>query len=131
MHFYSFSWLTVSLKTELRLIYSSLSKSFPIIGISDFGKSVNVPLRFSRAQGVATKKSQHTKDYKRLILELKAARITAGYTQKEAAAALSKHPPFISKIESGERRIDVIELIILCGLYEVKIMQLLREAGLD
>ncbi|MBX3032598.1 MAG: helix-turn-helix transcriptional regulator [Bdellovibrionaceae bacterium] len=111
--------------------YSCSISSFPIIGISDFGKSIGVPLRFSKAQGVATKKTQHTKDYKALIRELKAARIAADYTQKEVATALGRHPPFISKIESGERRIDVIELITLCGLYDVKMMQLLRKAGLD
>ncbi|MBX2987778.1 MAG: helix-turn-helix transcriptional regulator [Bdellovibrionaceae bacterium] len=92
---------------------------------------MGVPLRFSKALGVATKKTQHTKDYRRLLQELRTARVVAGYTQKEAAKSLGKHPPFISKIESGERRVDVIELIALCTLYKVKIMALLRKAGLD
>ncbi|MGE0633059.1 MAG: helix-turn-helix domain-containing protein [Pseudobdellovibrionaceae bacterium] len=81
--------------------------------------------------GVITKKTQHTKDYKKLIEELKAARLAADYTQLEAATALGKHPPFISKIESGERRVDVIELSILCRLYGVKMSHILRKTGLD
>ncbi|MBX2996100.1 MAG: helix-turn-helix transcriptional regulator [Bdellovibrionaceae bacterium] len=85
----------------------------------------------AKPRGSLLKKSQHTKEYKKLIQELKAARLAADYTQKEAAAALEKHPPFISKIESGERRVDVIELLILCKLYSLKVTQLLRKAGLD
>lgn len=81
--------------------------------------------------GSSTKKSQHTKDYKRLIEELKAARKEADYTQLEAAKALGKHAPFISKIESGERRIDVLELSILCRLYGIKMTKIIRKLDLD
>lgn len=81
--------------------------------------------------GATLKKTQHTKEYKRLISELRSARKAAGYTQLEAAAALDKHPPFISKIESGERRIDVVELATICRLYQIKLASLLRKSGLD
>ena len=83
------------------------------------------------ARGRFTKKTQHTKDYKKLIEEIKAARIAANLTQLEVASALGRHPPFISKIESGERRIDVIELSALCRLYNIKMSYILRKLGLD
>lgn len=37
------------------------------------------------------------------------ARTRAGVTQVELAARLGRHQPFISFVERGERRVDVIE----------------------
>ena len=41
------------------------------------------------------------------------ARIKAGLSQKELADKLRHHQSFVARIESGERRIDVVELIAL------------------
>lgn len=76
------------------------------------------------------KKSQHNTTYKKLITELKIARLAKGLTQKQVAYQIDKHPPFINKIESGERRIDVVELSQLCRLYGIKLTSLLKRAGL-
>ena len=35
-----------------------------------------------------------------------------------------------SKVESGERRLDVVELVAFCKRYEVGLVDFLREAGL-
>ena len=42
-----------------------------------------------------------------------AARKMAGLTQAELAKKLKCHQSFVARIESGERRIDVVELIVL------------------
>lgn len=42
-----------------------------------------------------------------------AARKSAGLTQAELAVRLRCHQSFVARVESGERRIDVIELIVL------------------
>ena len=42
-----------------------------------------------------------------------AARKAAGLTQADLAKRLSCHQSFVARIESGERRIDVVELIVL------------------
>ncbi len=55
--------------------------------------------------------------YERLKKRLKQARKSAGLTQAEAAKRLGKPQSFISKCESGERRLDVIELGALADLY--------------
>jgi transcriptional regulator with XRE-family HTH domain len=48
---------------------------------------------------------------------LRAARLQAGLTQVEVAAALRRPQSFISKCESGERRVDVVELEDFARLY--------------
>ena len=40
-------------------------------------------------------------------------REAAGLTQADVAKALGRHQPFISNIEAGQRRIDIVELIDL------------------
>lgn len=42
------------------------------------------------------------------------ARLDAGMTQVELAAALGRPQSFVSKYESGERRLDVLELRTVC-----------------
>ena len=48
---------------------------------------------------------------------LKEARIRSGLTQVEAAKALGRPQNFVSKCETGERRIDPIELADFIALY--------------
>ena len=40
----------------------------------------------------------------------------AGLKQSDVAAALGRHQPFISNIEAGERRVDVVELLQLAEI---------------
>ena len=75
-------------------------------------------------------KSQHSKAYARLLTALKEAREEAGLTQGDVAKKLKTYASFVSKVESGERRIDVVELAALCELYEADFVELLRAAGL-
>lgn len=42
------------------------------------------------------------------------AREKAGLTQNEVALALGKRQSFVSKYESGERKLDVLEFIDVC-----------------
>lgn len=63
------------------------------------------------------KKSLHSPAYDRFLKLLKKAREDAGLTQQQAAKKLRKPQSFISKCESGERRVDVVELIAYCGAY--------------
>lgn len=54
-------------------------------------------------------KSVFTDAYAVFLQTLVAARKEAGVTQAELAARLGKPQPFVSNIERGERRVDVIE----------------------
>lgn len=63
-------------------------------------------------------KSVYSKDYKEIINRLKAARIEIGLAQQEVADKLGKPQSFISKIESGERRLDVAEIKKIATIYK-------------
>ena len=67
---------------------------------------------------IGMSKSVYTKDYKEIIERLKTARIEAGLAQQEVADKLGKPQSYISKIESGERRLDVAELKKLSEVYK-------------
>ncbi len=62
-------------------------------------------------------KSIHSKEYKVVLQRLKKARMEAGLTQVQVAKKLGHHQSYISKIESGERRVDVVELKRIASLY--------------
>ena len=61
--------------------------------------------------------TRHPESYRKLLLRLKEARQAAGLSQEKAAAALGVRQKYISKIETGERRIDPVELQELAELY--------------
>ena len=63
-------------------------------------------------------KSIHLKDYHEIVQRLKRLRLSAGLTQKEAAEKIGMPQSFISKIESVERRLDILELKKLVHLYK-------------
>ncbi len=63
-------------------------------------------------------KSVYSKEYKDIIERLKTARIEAGFSQQEVADKLGKPQSYISKIESGERRLDVAEMKKFTQLYK-------------
>lgn len=54
-------------------------------------------------------KSTHTPEYRAILNELRAARAQAGLSQRELAARLKVIHTWVAKIETGERRVDVVE----------------------
>lgn len=59
-------------------------------------------------------RSVHTTAYKRLRSLLTTTRLSAGLTQAALSAKLRKTQSFVSKYESGERRLDMIEFLEVC-----------------
>ena len=62
-------------------------------------------------------KTIYTKAHKELVGKLIKARETAGLKQTDVAKKLKKTQSYISKIESGQRRIDIIQLKELAEVY--------------
>ncbi len=56
--------------------------------------------------------------YRLFLTRLREARRAAGLTQAEVAARLRRPQSFVSKCESGERRVDVVELQEFAQLYK-------------
>ncbi|MCF3528045.1 helix-turn-helix domain-containing protein [Stenotrophomonas maltophilia] len=64
-------------------------------------------------------KSIHRKEYAALIEAVRDARLAAGLTQVQVSRKLGRSQSFISDVETGKRRIDVVELrdiALLAGL---------------
>jgi transcriptional regulator with XRE-family HTH domain len=61
--------------------------------------------------------SLHSEAYARFLKRLRRARQAAKLTQQEVARRMARPQSFVSKCESGERRIDVIELAEFAAIY--------------
>lgn len=64
------------------------------------------------------KKSIYSKRYKKVLKRLKQARLEAALTQEDAAKLLGITQGIISKIEIGERRLDIAELFEFAKIYQ-------------
>ena len=69
----------------------------------------------------------HTEDYESLVERLRKAREEAGLTQEEVAEVFGRPQSFLSKVESGERRIDPVELCHFAELYNKPVEWFLPE----
>jgi ribosome-binding protein aMBF1 (putative translation factor) len=59
--------------------------------------------------------------YREFLSRLREARRQAGLTQAEVAERLGKPQSFVSKCESGERRVDFVEVLAFSRLYHVSL----------
>ena len=71
-------------------------------------------------------KSIRTKEYRYFIEKLKKARIQAGLTQVEVSKKIKRPQSYISKVEAGEQRVDIIELKKFAGLYKKDIKYFIK-----
>jgi transcriptional regulator with XRE-family HTH domain len=78
-------------------------------------KNLQVPDK--KQKGRATMKPIHTPEYTRMRERLREARKAAGMTQEHVAEELGRPQSFVSKVETGERRIDPTELQTFARLY--------------
>jgi transcriptional regulator with XRE-family HTH domain len=65
--------------------------------------------------------SIYSDDHKFIVRQLKKARAEAGIDQKKVAELLGKTQSYISKIESGQRKIDIVQLKQFAKIYKKKI----------
>jgi transcriptional regulator with XRE-family HTH domain len=66
--------------------------------------------------GLELAKTLRSKRYKALIGLLVARREAAGVTQADIAARLGKSQSFVARLESGQRRITVVEFMALAKI---------------
>jgi transcriptional regulator with XRE-family HTH domain len=71
-------------------------------------------------------KSIYSKDHRRIVKQLKKARQEAGLDQAEVAKLLGKTQSHVSKVEGGQRRIDIIALKEFARIYKKPIDYFLK-----
>ncbi len=67
------------------------------------------------------KKTIYSKEYKYLVGKLKKARKEAGLGQDKVAKLLKRSQSYVSKIESGQLRIDVLQLKEFARIYKKRL----------
>ena len=67
------------------------------------------------------KKTGYDDAYRELREILVSARRSAGWSQEMLAAKLGRAQTFVSKIELGERRLDLIELLVWADLLDIDV----------
>lgn len=63
-------------------------------------------------------KAIYSKDHKYIVEQLKKARQEAGLDQAEVAKLLGKTQSHVSKVEAGQRRIDIVALKEFAKVYK-------------
>ncbi len=72
-------------------------------------------------------KSIHTYNYKRIISLLRQKREEANVTQEELSERLGVNQSFISKVETCERRLDIVELMMICKQLNLSFVDFVKE----
>lgn len=75
-------------------------------------------------------KSIFTSEYSFVLESLVSARKAAGLTQSQLAQRLRKPQSFVSKFERHERRLDVVEFVVICRALDVAPRDILAELEL-
>ena len=63
-------------------------------------------------------KAIYSKDHKYIVEQLKKARKEAGLEQAEVAKLLGRTQSHVSKVEAGQRRIDIVALKEFAKIYK-------------
>ena len=53
-------------------------------------------------------------------------RVNANLRQQDVAERIGKPQPFVSKYESGERRLDLVELRLICKAMDISLEEFVR-----
>ena len=72
-------------------------------------------------------KSIYTREYAVILRMLKEARESAGITQVQLANKLKLSQSFVTKMERGDRRIDVVQLRTICRIYGITLVEFVRQ----
>ena len=72
-------------------------------------------------------KSRQSPESKVLLEMLNQLRTSSGIRQIDLASKLEVHQSFVSKYESGERRLDLIELRRICNLLDTNVVDFVTE----
>lgn len=72
-------------------------------------------------------KSTFTREYKHLTRLLHKSRERAGLTQVELAKRIGETQSYVSKVERGERRLDLVQLQVFCRALKTSLSAFVAE----
>lgn len=72
-------------------------------------------------------KAIYRPEYDVFLTLLKRRRINAGLTQAQCSTALGRPQSFMSDVERGVRRLDIIQIYDLCNVIGCDVVELIRE----
>jgi transcriptional regulator with XRE-family HTH domain len=78
----------------------------------------------SRSRGLL--KSLHSADQRAFCALMRETRLKAGLTQHDLARRLKRPQSFVAKYEGGERRLDVVEFLVVLRAMDVDPGRVLR-----
>ena len=73
----------------------------------------------------------HTQAYQDLLSALIQQRVQAGLSQAALAKEIGKPPSFVGKYELGERRLDIIELLVILQAIDLKFADFWRTSNIE
>ncbi|MFL9908356.1 helix-turn-helix domain-containing protein [Paraburkholderia sp. RL17-337-BIB-A] len=112
--------LTVFTYKPRYAIFAYAIFAYAILAYTDLDCKLSALCQF----GPTVEKSIYTQQYGLFLATLRAARESAGIPQSELAARLDVDQPFVSKCESGQRRLDFIEVREWCAALGITLNEL-------
>ncbi|MGK7244806.1 helix-turn-helix domain-containing protein [Buttiauxella agrestis] len=70
-------------------------------------------------------KTIYRKEYLSVLLFLKSSRIEKNLSQEDLASLLDKDQTYVSKFESGIRRLDVVEVFDICKALDINLKDII------
>jgi transcriptional regulator with XRE-family HTH domain len=78
-----------------------------------------------------SRSSQYFYKQEQLGRLLREARLVAGLRQVDLASRLGMPQSYVSKFESGERSLTVLELISICKVLDISLVDLVKQLELE
>jgi transcriptional regulator with XRE-family HTH domain len=72
-------------------------------------------------------KTIYSREYAVVLRLLRAAREKAGITQVKLAEKLGLTQSFVSKIERGDRRLDIVQLRTVCQVFGLSLLEFVKQ----
>jgi transcriptional regulator with XRE-family HTH domain len=70
---------------------------------------------------------KHRSHYSAFLKVITSIRLSKKISQKQLAEKLGANQSFVSKFESGERRVDLLELRQICSALDISLLDFVRE----
>lgn len=117
-------------ETNLSVVITALPRKLGTKGLKDRFPVRRYPYLGYPTIGfipIVVTRSVHHPAYQALLMGLVEARKNSGVHQAQLAQRLGRPQSFVSKFENGERRLDVVEFVVVCKALAVEPASILKQ----